>query len=569
MGAVSRPPPVRAPRSRYVLFSLLAGAALLGSISLHWRATTIHSSSTDLNFTNKNITALCPLVESISPGKTSPALDNALAELRTPSYNRRSADLLGAAVRLHTDITDSPGAIDEDPVWRKMGNFTRWLSQAFPLLHDAPLRLEHINSHGLLYTWPGTNHTSKPIVLTGHYDTVPVAPETITRWTHPPFSGHLDANNYLWGRGASDDKSRVIAILQAVEQLLKAGFRPHRTIILAFGFDEEIGGTRGAQSLARTLHARYGDNGIALLADEGSSALHRFGRTFMAISTSEPGIINQRITVRVPGGHSALPPPHTGIGIMADLVRDIERHPYTIRLAESSPLRTFLGCAAAHAPGFPAHLKRLVESGDDQRLAEAVSESSEVFAAQVRTTIAVTRIDGGVKVNALPESVVAYANHRVRMGSSSAEVKEGTARLAAAVAQRYGLKLLAYPEHTMGEGPGEREYPQSSITLELVEVREPAPVTDVRSQAYKLVAGTTRAVLGDGFVVSPTVNFGNTDTFWYWRVTNHIFRYTPLPEAGENIHTVDERISMTAYAVLVEWFFVFIRNADEADLQYE
>ena len=57
----------------------------------------------------------------------------------------------------------------------------------------------------------------------------------------------------MWGRGALDTKSTLIALLEAVESLLAAGYQPERTILLAFGHDEEIGGANGAKRIAETL----------------------------------------------------------------------------------------------------------------------------------------------------------------------------------------------------------------------------------------------------------------------------------------------------------------------------
>lgn len=66
-------------------------------------------------------------------------------------------------------------------------------------------------------------------------------PDTVNQWEHPPYSGHFDGER-IWGRGSSDDKSGVIGILASVETLLEYRFRPTRSVVLAFGFDEEGGG---------------------------------------------------------------------------------------------------------------------------------------------------------------------------------------------------------------------------------------------------------------------------------------------------------------------------------------
>jgi hypothetical protein len=49
--------------------------------------------------------------------------------------------------------------------------------------------------------------------------------------------------------------------------LLDEGYRPARTVYLAFGHDEEVGGTRGARAIAALLKNRGGD--FEMVLDEG------------------------------------------------------------------------------------------------------------------------------------------------------------------------------------------------------------------------------------------------------------------------------------------------------------
>ena len=51
-------------------------------------------------------------------------------------------------------------------------------------------------------------------------------------------------DGFIYARGAMDDKMSVFAIMEALEALIDGGsFAPRRTILLAFGHDEEIMGT--------------------------------------------------------------------------------------------------------------------------------------------------------------------------------------------------------------------------------------------------------------------------------------------------------------------------------------
>ena len=59
-------------------------------------------------------------------------------------------------------------------------------------------------------------------MLTAHQDVVPVPHETIDQWTFPPFEGGFDGK-YLYGRGVSDCKNLLIALMGTIELLLEEG----------------------------------------------------------------------------------------------------------------------------------------------------------------------------------------------------------------------------------------------------------------------------------------------------------------------------------------------------------
>jgi len=58
----------------------------------------------------------------------------------------------------------------------------------------------------------------------------------------------------------------------SIETLINNGFEPARTIVLSLGFDEEVSGTRGAQALSEYLLSEYGEDGFAILIDEGGKS---------------------------------------------------------------------------------------------------------------------------------------------------------------------------------------------------------------------------------------------------------------------------------------------------------
>jgi Gly-Xaa carboxypeptidase len=136
--------------------------------------------------------------------------------------------------------------------------------------------LTKINTYGLVYIWEGSDPSLKPLLLMAHQDVVPVNPDTIDKWTHPPYSGFYDGER-IWGRGSQDDKSGLMGILIAIETLLEQGFTPKRGIVLSFGFDEESGGLKGAKENAKALMTIYGEKSFAMVVDEGGGFIEQYG----------------------------------------------------------------------------------------------------------------------------------------------------------------------------------------------------------------------------------------------------------------------------------------------------
>ena len=144
------------------------------------------------------------------------------------------ADKLSGAVRLRT-IASREDAQASAGEFRKLHDYLR---QRFPRVHEK-LKPEVVGGYSLLYAWPGTDAQAKPVLLMAHLDVVPVSLGTEDKWHAAPFAGDI-RDGFVWGRGAWDDKSRVVAQLEAVEMLLAAGFQPRQTVYLAFGHDEDL-----------------------------------------------------------------------------------------------------------------------------------------------------------------------------------------------------------------------------------------------------------------------------------------------------------------------------------------
>ncbi|ORY59704.1 peptidase family M20/M25/M40 [Pseudomassariella vexata] len=511
----------------------------------------------------KHALAQCAQVEPLFPTHKTEALSKMDGFLDSVKFRNETIGRMAGAIQVPSQSYDDLGPVGEDKRWDTMYDFAAYLEKTFPLIHSK-LGLEHVNTHGLLYTWQGSDESLKPTVLMAHQDVVPVAESTVEQWTYPPFSGHYDGR-YVWGRGASDCKNNLIGIMESVELLLDAGFEPKRTLIMSFGFDEESSGREGAGHLAPFLLERYGKNGVAAIVDEGAGVVDAFGSVFATPGVGEKGYIDVEVIVRMPGGHSSIPPPHNGIGVMSEFITTVEANRYEPYFYDENPFLGLLECGAVHAPEFPPTWKKLLQSNKIDKLATEVAKSSDAFKYLFTTSVAVDIIGGGVKVNALPERTTAIINHRVNVGDHPSTVKAKLTKLASSIADKYNLTLHAFTD--------EEEIPRS-ITLRTEHDLDSAPVTPTNVDTitpYSILSGTTRGLYGDAMIMAPGIMTGNTDTRYYWDLTTHIFRYVPGWDKDDavglgNIHTVDERVSVVGHINNVKWYSAFVRNMDEAEL---
>ena len=92
-------------------------------------------------------------------------------------------------------------------------DFITWVGATYPSVNES-MTLTRLGQYSMLYRWVGRNEDLAPILITAHYDVVPVIPGTESLWTHPPFAGQIE-DGVIWGRGTLDDKSAVVAQLEA------------------------------------------------------------------------------------------------------------------------------------------------------------------------------------------------------------------------------------------------------------------------------------------------------------------------------------------------------------------
>ena len=440
-----------------------------------------------------------------------------------------AADRLSSAIRIPTISAEEPREFDGDA----FRTFHAYLEKAFPLVHSRLLR-EVVGTHSLLYTWTGTDPAAGPILLIGHMDVVPIEPGTESKWTHEPFGGRI-VDGFIWGRGAIDNKSAVVGTLEAVEALLADGFRPARTVLLAYGHDEEVGGVSGAREIAALLKHR----GVKpeMVLDEGGviadGVLAGVREPVALVGVAEKGFVTIELTTRTAGGHSSLPSAQSAIGIMSAAVARLEQNPLPARL--DGPTRQMFDQVGPRLPTFQRALFAnlwLTQTIVLRRLQETPATN-----AMIRTTTAPTIFQAGTKDNVLPSHARAVINFRILPGDSIRTVIEHVARF---------------------------------VDDDRIEIKvggrfstEPSRVSPIDSEAFRALERTIRSSVSNA-VVAPYLVVVVTDARHYADLSENIFRFLPLrlgPDDLNRMHGIDERVGIREYETAIRTYRQLLVNA--------
>jgi carboxypeptidase PM20D1 len=450
----------------------------------------------------------------------------------TPFDSALAAQRLSGAVRLKTVSYASGAPIDT----AEFLAFHAFLANAFPLVHNTLTR-EAIAGLSLVYTWTGKDPAASPVVIMGHMDVVPVTDANRAEWTHDPFSGDV-ADGYVWGRGTLDDKTTVLASLEAVENLIAQGYQPPRTVYFTFGHDEEVGGLYGARTIVDTLVAR----GVkpAMVLDEGGFLVSGLvpgvkGRAAI-VGIAEKGYLSLRLTARAQGGHSSMPTARTAVGALSRAVAALEssQFPYSI----SGPTRSMMDALAPYMPF--AQRMAVANLWIAGPMVQKMLRETPLGAALMHTTTSPTMLNAGIKDNVLPPDASAVVNFRILTGETRESV---TAR----VREVINDTLIAV-------------VPTDSAQT------DPSPVSDVNSAAYQLIAATIRDMApGEQLPVLPYLVMGGTDAKFWGPHSTSVFRFLAIPLGDGDVarvHGVNERVAVADYATAVGFFTRLLSGLD-------
>src|SRR5260221_6121193 len=432
------------------------------------------------------------------------------------------AQHLAQAVRFQT-ISYGDG-IKENEKTMALQAMHDWMEQTFPYFHEAagPEKF----GESLLFTWIGKNPNLPPVMLMAHLDVVPVVAGTEKDWTHAPFSGDI-AEGYVWGRGTLDDKGQLVAILEAMNRLAMTGFQPERTIMFAFGQDEEVGGSKGNAMIAKALTSRGAH--LAWVLDEGSSIMNEpypgVRRPVAFVSNAEKGYLSLELTAHGEGGHAARPSHDLALPRLSSAILNVVGNPFVSDLDDIQRAKfAVLAPLAPFGDRFMLANLWLMKPFVLRRM-EAVPDSAAVL----HTTISPTVLNAGIKENVIPPTARAIINFRLHQRDT---IKSVTAHVKQAIGD--SKVDIAEREETISEG--------SKIVTE-------------NSLAYVYVANAIRETYG--VPVAPDLMTGATDSRHYLPLADAVLRFRPFhadPDDLVRVHGTNERVAVDDLGSAVDFY---------------
>jgi len=380
----------------------------------------------------------------------------------------------------------------------------------------------------------------EPVLVLAHLDVVEALPED---WSMPPFEDVVEAlpedwsmppfeliekDGYFYGRGTSDNKAGVAALLANFIRLKREGFEPSRDFIMLLTGDEET----EMNSIAYFANEKRSliDAAFALNSDGGMIETDAGKPLAFSVQAAEKVYLTLRLEVTNPGGHSSRPRADNAIYELAEALLRLGAHQFPVSLNDVT--RNYFSQAAQfYEPEMAAAMRALAEDraseADIARL-----DSSVQLRIVMRTTCVATQLEGGHAENALPQMAAAIVNCRILPQESPDEIVASVRR----VLDTDTVRVTTVEEPVAS--------PPSPLTPNVMD-----PVAKVAAEMYP------------GIPVITEMNAGATDGLYLRNVGIPTYGVSALGEDTDDIraHGRDERVRVESFYDAVEYWYRLLR----------
>ena len=255
----------------------------------------------------------------------------------------------------------------------------------------------------------GRNPDKPALVLHGHLDVVPAVAGD---WSVDPFAGVV-RDGLLWGRGAVDMKDMDAMILASVAELLRAGERPERDLVLVFFADEENGGVEGSQLVVRDRPEWFAGAAEAI-SEVGGYSIPVGDRRAYLLQVGEKALVWLRLRARGTAGHGSRFHQDNAVTRLAEAVAALGRAEWPIELTATTR-QTVEGLAALCGDG---------SLTDADAVAAETGPASGFLRSTFRTTTNPTGLEAGYKHNVIPDAASAAIDVRTLPGQEDRVLAE-------------------------------------------------------------------------------------------------------------------------------------------------
>jgi acetylornithine deacetylase/succinyl-diaminopimelate desuccinylase-like protein len=251
------------------------------------------------------------------------------------------------------------------------------------------------------------NGSRRPLLMLAHTDVVPVQRD---KWPVDPF-GAVVKDGYVWGRGTTDDKDKLTAILMTLLLVKRAGLPLDRDLIFLAESAEEV--DRAGVGIRFMVDQHFEAIDAEFAITEGPGATIDNGRAAVVqIATSEKVPRRVRLVASGTSGHGSIPRIDNSVTHLAAAVEKIGTWQTPMRLNDTT--RTYFEKLAAISPPDMAARYRslLYPSAATTAATRYLAEFEPVHYSVLRTSIVPTMLAAGVAPNVIPSAAEATIDIR-------------------------------------------------------------------------------------------------------------------------------------------------------------
>jgi acetylornithine deacetylase/succinyl-diaminopimelate desuccinylase-like protein len=249
------------------------------------------------------------------------------------------------------------------------------------------------------------NGTKRPIIIMGHTDVVGVQRD---KWPVDPFAA-IRKDGFVWGRGASDDKSHVISSLMTMILLKRLNVKLDRDVIFIAEAGEEGTSNFGIGFL---VNQHWNDIAAEYSLAEGGRIISRDGKVrFVDIATTEKTPRTTKLVARGTAGHGSRPRPDNPVLHIAAAVSKFQTWQPPMRLNDTTRAY-FERLATISSPDQAYRYNHVSDPAHTDEIQRYFLEHEQGNYSVLRTSIVPTIITGGFRSNVIPSQAEATLDIR-------------------------------------------------------------------------------------------------------------------------------------------------------------